>query len=200
MVIFSIASRVELPPSKLPELMINAIMMGVRKIPKRLEAAALQIAAGTFPRARDTNAIEDWTVEGSAHRYKMPMYSSSPITGERAGRRARPTRGNRMNVALNTVRCSFQCPAPASTACWDNLAPCMKKSSAIEILVNQEKATATSPEHGSREATATVAKREIVKLSGNHFGLAIKASHHFRYNNPAEPMFCGAHRVTCCVG
>ena len=41
---------------------------GVMKMPSRLEAAALQIAAATLPRAREVKAIADCTVAGSAQR------------------------------------------------------------------------------------------------------------------------------------
>ncbi len=43
------------------------------KMPSRLEADALQTAAGTLPLAMDVNAIDDCTVEGSVHRKRMPM-------------------------------------------------------------------------------------------------------------------------------
>ena len=41
---------------------------GVRKMPSRLEAAALQMAAGMLPRASEVKAMADCTVAGSAHR------------------------------------------------------------------------------------------------------------------------------------
>ena len=43
------------------------------KMPSRLEADALQTAAGTLPRAIDVNAIDDCTVDGSVHRKSMPV-------------------------------------------------------------------------------------------------------------------------------
>ena len=42
------------------------------KMPRMLEAEALQIAAGTFPFAMDVKAIDDWTVDGSVQRNRMP--------------------------------------------------------------------------------------------------------------------------------
>ncbi len=41
---------------------------GVRKMPSRLEAAALQMAAGMLPRASEVKAMADCTVAGSAQR------------------------------------------------------------------------------------------------------------------------------------
>ena len=45
---------------------------GVKKIPMMLETEALQIAAGTLPFAMAVKAIEDWTVDGSVQRNRMP--------------------------------------------------------------------------------------------------------------------------------
>ncbi|MNO98658.1 hypothetical protein D3C76_904060 [compost metagenome] len=64
--IFTIASRVE-PPSPCTSSS-KVTSNGVRKIPNRLDAAALQIAAGMLPRANEVKAIADCTVAGSAQR------------------------------------------------------------------------------------------------------------------------------------
>ncbi|GLO51354.1 hypothetical protein PPUN110474_27540 [Pseudomonas putida] len=71
-------------------------------MPIRLEAAALQIAAGILPLAKDVNAIADCTVAGKAQRYKKPMYRSLPTKGIRIGFMARPSRGKSTNVQRNT--------------------------------------------------------------------------------------------------
>ncbi|MCY1458209.1 hypothetical protein D9M71_755720 [compost metagenome] len=64
--ILRMASRVEAPS---PWTFSSRVTSnGVRKIPNRLDAAALQIAAGMLPRAREVKAIADCTVAGSAHR------------------------------------------------------------------------------------------------------------------------------------
>ena len=60
------ASRVEpLSPSTPISSMTSS---GVRKMPSRLDAAALQMAAGMLPRASEVKAMADCTVAGSAHR------------------------------------------------------------------------------------------------------------------------------------
>ena len=45
---------------------------GVTKMPTMLEAVALQIAAGTLPFAMAVKATEDWTVDGSVQRNRIP--------------------------------------------------------------------------------------------------------------------------------
>src|ERR1700749_4345029 len=45
---------------------------GVTKMPIMLEAVALQIAAGTLPFAMAVKATEDWTVDGSVQRNRIP--------------------------------------------------------------------------------------------------------------------------------
>ncbi|MNT23507.1 hypothetical protein D3C72_1589270 [compost metagenome] len=45
---------------------------GVMNTPSKVEAEALQMAAGILPRAIDTKAIDDCTVEGSTHRNITP--------------------------------------------------------------------------------------------------------------------------------
>ena len=64
--ILTIASTVE-PPSPCT-LSSSATSSGVRKMPNRLDAAALQMAAGILPRAREVKAIADCTVAGKAQR------------------------------------------------------------------------------------------------------------------------------------
>src|SRR5690606_31846480 len=45
---------------------------GVSTMPSRLMAEAMQMAAGTLPRAMAVNAMADCTVPGRAHKYSIP--------------------------------------------------------------------------------------------------------------------------------
>ena len=79
-------------------------------MPNRLDAVAAQSAAGTLPRAIEVNAIDDWTVEGSAQSRITPVQSggvSSP--GNSARFAPRPNAGNSTNVEASTTTCSRQC-------------------------------------------------------------------------------------------
>ncbi len=61
-----------------PVVFINRITSsGVTKTPSRFENDALTIAPATLPRAIDVNAMDDCTVDGTRHRYRMPVYISS---------------------------------------------------------------------------------------------------------------------------
>ncbi|MCY1187316.1 hypothetical protein D9M73_282790 [compost metagenome] len=64
--IFSTASRLEPLSPSTP--ISNTTSNGVSAMPSKLDAAALQIAAGTLPRASEVKAIADCTVAGNAHR------------------------------------------------------------------------------------------------------------------------------------
>ena len=46
---------------------------GVITMPSRVDADALQMAAGMLPRAMAVNAMADCTVAGSTPRYRMPV-------------------------------------------------------------------------------------------------------------------------------
>ncbi|MNO98659.1 hypothetical protein D3C76_904070 [compost metagenome] len=103
----------------------------------------------------------------------MPMYRSAPIIGDSTGLSARPSSGNRTNVRPNTSKCKRQWPAPAMIDSRDSFAPCRKNSSAIALLVNQPKPTATWPLAGRRLARRTTPTRVRVKLSGKKRGRVI---------------------------
>src|SRR5579863_2554308 len=143
------------------------------KMPSRLDADALQTAAGTLPLAIDVNAIDDWTVDGSAQRNRTPVYSAGVTGGESSGLSAKPSTGNITNVLRSTTAWRRQCVAPATIASRDSFAPCRKKSRPIAMFVIQLNATAASPLHGSTLATMTVPTSISVKLSGRNFGRAI---------------------------
>ncbi len=143
---------------------------GVRNMPSRLEADALQTAAGTLPRATEVKAIDDCTVDGKVHRNKMPRYRSGVTSGSNAGLNNSPSNGNNTKVASNTVKCRRQCSAPCTTASRDSLAPCRKNSKPIASVVIKLKDTATWPLAGNRLATRTVVTNNNVKLSGKKRG------------------------------
>ncbi|MCY1215860.1 hypothetical protein D9M72_277160 [compost metagenome] len=139
---------------------------GVMNTPSSVEAEALQMAAGMFPRAIAVKAIADCTVAGSTHRNSTPVYSCGVTSGPSTGRSASPSTGNRMKVQANTSRCSRQCVMPARIASRDSLAPCRKNSSPIATVVRPSKKCATRPLAGSRLARVTTATSVSVKLSG----------------------------------
>ncbi|CFN68243.1 Uncharacterised protein [Bordetella pertussis] len=114
-------------------------------MPSRLEADALQTAAGTLPRAIDVKAMADCTVAGRQHRNSTPRYSSGVTSGSSTGLRATPSSGNIRNVAEKIVRCRRQCVTPATMASRDRRAPCRKNSSATARLVIQPNATMPCP-------------------------------------------------------
>ena len=58
----------ELPP----DTTSSPTSTGVKKTPISVDADALQMAAGTLPRAIDTSAIADCTVAGNMHRNSTP--------------------------------------------------------------------------------------------------------------------------------
>ena len=135
-------------------------------IPSKVEADALQMAAGMLPRAMAVKAMADCTVAGSTHRYNTPRYSSGVTSGSSTGRSAQPSNGNNTKVEATTTRCSRQWPRPATMASRDSLAPCRKNSSATAATVSPSKKCATAPAAGSRLANATVDRSASVKLSG----------------------------------
>src|SRR5690606_6685959 len=115
------ASMVLAPPASASN--INFSNNGVSTIPIKLDAEALQTAAGTLPLAIEVHAIADCTVPGNTHRYSMPTYSGAPSKGSNSGLDNQPTSGNSAKVQANTNRCSRQCMMPARIALRDNLAP-----------------------------------------------------------------------------
>src|SRR5450830_382909 len=155
---------------------ITLTISGVRKIPSKLDAEALQIAAGTLPRATDVKAIEDCTVDGNTHRNKMPRYKSGVMSNNNAGLSNRPSKGNTANVHTSTVRCKRQCTIPAITAWRESLAPCMKNSRPIMRVVSQSKTTAVEPVQGRKLAVRTTANNISVRLSGKKRGRAMAVS------------------------
>ena len=112
------------------------------------------------------SAIDDCTVDGRAHRNKMPTYNSGVRKVSASGRRARPSKGNKMNVLASTSKCRRQCMTPATTASRDSLAPCRKNRAPMATVVTWPKTTAVWPVQGRKLASATVTSRAMVKLSG----------------------------------
>ena len=102
---------------------------GVRKTPSRLDSEALHTAAGTLPRAIEVKAIEDCTVDGSAHRNSTPRYSSGVSSQPSSGLNSSPNSGNSTKVQARMVRCRRQCSTPATIDSRDSRAPCRKNSS-----------------------------------------------------------------------
>ena len=150
-----------------------ATIAGVKNIPNKLEAVALQIAAATFPFATDVNAMDDCTVDGSMHKNKIPKYKLGVINGARTGFSTNPNNGNSAKVLTNTVKCNRQCFAPANNVSRGNFAPCMKNSSPIASVVKSLKTWAARPEAGRKDAVNTVAINAKVKLSGKNRGRAM---------------------------
>ncbi|MNE45373.1 hypothetical protein D3C80_1396540 [compost metagenome] len=163
--IFSTASRLEPLSPSTP--ISSTTSNGVSTMPSRLDAAALQIAAGTLPRASEVKAMADCTVAGKAHRYSTPRYSSSPTSGRNNGLNSMPSNGNITKVQANTSRCRRQCPAPAATASRDNLAPCKKNSRPMARLVSPPNTTAPLPSQGNRVAMRMTPSNARVKLSNS---------------------------------
>ena len=139
---------------------------GVRNTPSRLEADAAATAAGTFPRAIPTNAIELWIVEGRQPRKTMPAASGCGVIAPGKAAIPRQSSGNRPNVAPSTTRCSRQCIMPPITASRDRRAPCRKKTRAMAALVTHPSQIATSPRAGRNEATVATARIRTRYQSG----------------------------------
>src|ERR1700760_4168977 len=98
-------------------------MSGVRKIPKRFDADALHIAAGTLPRATEVKAIEACTVDGKAVKRSSPAQSGA---GKRLGAKrwaAVPSSGKSTNVLRKTMMCNRHCRRPRKAASGDRCAP-----------------------------------------------------------------------------
>ncbi len=67
---------------------------------------ALTIAAETWPRAIEVNAMEDCTVDGTRHKNSSPLYRSMVSTEGTNIRAASPSAGKTTNVVVSTSRCS----------------------------------------------------------------------------------------------
>src|SRR5271166_1657355 len=139
---------------------------GVNTMPIRLDAVAAQTAPATLPRATEVSAIDDCTVDGSAHR------NSTPSTTVRSSARgisavsAVPTTGNSAKVVATIAACSFQFVMPAKTASRDSRAPCRKNSDAMAITPRMWKISALVPWQGNTVATVTVATSAMTNTSG----------------------------------
>ena len=66
---------------------------GVSTTPRMLDNDALTMAAETWPRAIDVNAIEDCTVDGTRHKNSTPLYRSMVSTEGTSARQASPRIG-----------------------------------------------------------------------------------------------------------
>lgn len=108
-----------IPPSVVMSAITNS---GVAKTPMRLEAEALTMAPATFPRAIEVKATDDWTVEGTSVRYRIPIDIPLEITISR-GLSARPIAGNTTKVKARIVRCSFQFFRPSRASLVESRAP-----------------------------------------------------------------------------
>ena len=96
---------------------------GVSTTPRMLDNDALTMAAETWPRAIDVNAIEDCTVDGTRHKNSTPAYRSMVSTEGTNARQASPRIGKITNVVASTSRCSRHCRTPCQACCGDNRAP-----------------------------------------------------------------------------
>ncbi|PQM44132.1 hypothetical protein C1Y40_05708 [Mycobacterium talmoniae] len=101
----------------------NTTSSGVSATPRMLDSEALTIAADTWPRAIEVNAIDDCTVEGTRHKNSSPLYRSMLSTDGTNARAARPSTGNTTNVVASTSRCSRHCRSPCQACCGDNRVP-----------------------------------------------------------------------------
>ena len=129
-------------------------------MPRKLENEALHTAAATLPRAIEVKAIDDWTVEGSSVRNNIPVATTAGTPGIAAI--PRPSSGNSAKVAASTVRCNRQCPAPATSASRDSLAPCKKNNSTIPASAMMPMACASPPRAGNSEASTTVSNSAMI--------------------------------------
>ena len=139
---------------------------GVNTMPSKVEADALQTAAGILPRAMLVSAMADCTVAGKAHKNSMPCTKGGGSNRAHSGWASQPTRGNTMNVVAVTTRCRRQWPIPAQMAWRESLLPCKKKSKTITQVVALFKISANIPVAGARLAIVTVESRSRVKVSG----------------------------------
>jgi hypothetical protein len=107
-------------------------------------------------------AIDDCTVEGRAHRNRMPRYRSGVSSASASGFMASPSSGNITKVLASTSRCSRQCVRPDTSASRDSLAPWRKNSRPMAKVVTWPRATAAPPEAGRKLARATITISRMV--------------------------------------
>src|SRR5690606_36717245 len=86
----------------------NAIQRGVRSTPIKPGMLAFRIAAGTLPRAIETNTTEDETVDGSAARKKKESQKSNWLGVLTKGLNTKIRSGNRRKVVAWTKRFNRQ--------------------------------------------------------------------------------------------
>ncbi len=156
-----------LPAAKPSPAMLtsNISRNGVSIMPNTLEAAALQTAAGTFPRAIAVKAMEDETAEGNTPRYRNPYTRSSGIQLAGTSERGHTRSGNTTKVMVVMIRCSFQWPAPARTCLRESAAPWRKNSRATAPLPVKLNCSAKPPSAGNMVARPIVPSRTRVKPS-----------------------------------
>jgi hypothetical protein len=110
-----------------------------------------------LPPASAVKAIEACTVDGRVVSRITPVQSGGENSPGNTARALTPISGKSTKVPKNTIACSRQCEAPASTACGESRAPCMKNISAMATLVAAPTAAAASPVAGISVANPTVA-------------------------------------------
>src|SRR5690625_1300758 len=96
---------------------------GVAIIPIKLETVAAVMAPAILPRATDTNATEDCTVDGNNATYNRPAASVSPRNGVLNDWVINPKMGNRTNVEAMIAPCRRTFFIPSTTSRVDSLAP-----------------------------------------------------------------------------
>src|SRR5271166_1787180 len=106
-----------------PVCIISSTNSGVSTTPTMLDNEALTIAAETWPRAIEVNAMDDCTVDGTRHRNRTPLYKSVVSTEGTNARAASPSTGKTTKVVLSTNRCSRHWRTPRQACCGDNRAP-----------------------------------------------------------------------------
>ena len=74
-----------------PVFISSTTSSGVSTTPTMLDNDALTIAAETWPRAIEVNAIDDCTVDGTRHRNSSPLYRSMFSTEGTNARAASPS-------------------------------------------------------------------------------------------------------------
>ena len=99
-----------------------------------LDNDALTMAAETWPRAIEVNAIEDCTVDGTRHRNSNPLYRSMLSTDGTNTRAASPRIGKITKVVASTSTCSRHCRTPCQACCGDSRAPYRKNNNAMAAL------------------------------------------------------------------
>ena len=99
-----------------------------------LDNDALTMAAETWPRAIEVNAMEDCTVDGTRHKNSNPLYRSTLNTEGTNARAASPRTGKITNVVASTSTCNRHCRTPCQACCGDSRAPYRKNNNAMAAL------------------------------------------------------------------